>query len=351
MMKRVISILSLLCLMVLALPQQVRAAEDPQTGIQQLISYYRYYQQDAAREIRQILEQMETDHPEEAARWSAIMAGWRWINEEMPLNTGVLPDGLPQDDSLCIVVMGFKLENDGTMKPELVHRLETALASAEKYPNAILVCTGGATSQRSDITEAGQMKKWLMGAGIAEERILTETRAATTPQNAVFVCQMLQKNHPQISHIAIVTSDYHIYRSMTLFLAEEKLKAYGYDVSANAVCITEYAGEHELEKQARNLAEIAGVSLDGVAKPELYIADTMPTEQTEPAQTQMQQISEDTRPEATVQPQERIQETESIAEEKTATAKVPVLAVAAFAGALILALILLLILIRISRKR
>lgn len=51
----------------------------------------------------------------------------------------VLPDGLPDTDELCIVVLGFQLNPDGSMRDELINRLNVALRSAEKYPNAYIV--------------------------------------------------------------------------------------------------------------------------------------------------------------------------------------------------------------------
>ena len=48
-------------------------------------------------------------------------------NTDMNVNVDVLPDGLPNDDSLCITVLGFALNDDGTMKDELVGRLQTDL--------------------------------------------------------------------------------------------------------------------------------------------------------------------------------------------------------------------------------
>ena len=59
---------------------------------------------------------------------------------------------------------------------ELADRLNVALASAEKYPNAYILCTGGGTaSKNAKVTEAGQMAQWLTDRGISQERIITET--------------------------------------------------------------------------------------------------------------------------------------------------------------------------------
>jgi hypothetical protein len=52
----------------------------------------------------------------QGAIWEKIMFDWDWINSDMPIYQDVLPDGLPQDNSLCIVVMGFGLNEDGSIR-------------------------------------------------------------------------------------------------------------------------------------------------------------------------------------------------------------------------------------------
>ena len=67
---------------------------------------------------------------------------------------------------LCIVIMGYDLRDDGSMKEELIDRLVVGLSSALKYPNAYVAVTGGATSDVPGVTEAGQMAQWLMERGL-----------------------------------------------------------------------------------------------------------------------------------------------------------------------------------------
>ena len=83
-----------------------------------------------------ILEEMAKQDPALAETWDHILSFWIGLNREMEVMDPILPDGLPTDDSLCIVVMGFYLESDGGIRKELEDRLNVALASAEKYPNA-----------------------------------------------------------------------------------------------------------------------------------------------------------------------------------------------------------------------
>ena len=43
------------------------------------------------------------------------MRKWAYVSEELVVDSAVLPDGLPQDNSLCIAVMGYQLLPDGSM--------------------------------------------------------------------------------------------------------------------------------------------------------------------------------------------------------------------------------------------
>ena len=139
----------------------------------------------------------------------------------------MLPDDLPADDSLCIVVLGFRLEPDGSISDELRGRCETALACAERYPEAWIAVTGGATAWQDDsVTEAGAMASWLIGRGIAEERILIEDRSLTTADNAVFTAAILAERAPQVRTLAIVSSDYHLPLGWLLFEEEALVLEY-----------------------------------------------------------------------------------------------------------------------------
>ena len=124
----------------------------------------------------------------------------------------------PDDDTVCLVCMGYQLNPDGSMKPELIGRLSTLLRVAETFPNAVIVCTGGHTaSDNSGATEAGRMAEWLCANGIDPGRIFTEGKSKSTYENAVNTMQLLSERHPQTTRIMIITSDYHMSASVLHF--------------------------------------------------------------------------------------------------------------------------------------
>lgn len=163
------------------------------------------------------IETLKNTAPESAELWQAILENWDYMNKEMPIPYDALPEGLPEDDSLCIVVLGYQLNPDGSMQQELIHRLETAKSCAGQYPEAYILVTGGGTASGSATTEADEMARWLMDQGIPEERIIVENRSMTTAQNAKFSCGILKESYPQVHSAAVVTSDYHIPWGAVLF--------------------------------------------------------------------------------------------------------------------------------------
>lgn len=268
------AILALVMMLSMATTVSADESKDADACIQQMLNYYRYHGEAAATDIDCLLYELAEIDPEKAQIWSSIMDYWRYSNTEMPIYNGVLPDGLPQDDSLCIVVMGYALANDGSMKKELVGRLETALASAQKYPNAYIICTGGGTAKNDDtVTEAGEMKRWLVKKGIDQNRIIAEKHALSTVGNALNTYQILSDSYPNVTHLAIITSDYHLPRSCMLFYAQTLLASGENEpilcIAANAAYKTGRAGSESLESQADNLSQLSKIPISGMKKPSL----------------------------------------------------------------------------------
>ena len=164
-------------------------------------------------------------------KWTRIMDLW----EEPVTVNGELPDGLPEDDSLCLVGLGFQLNPDGTMRDELIERLKVMLEASRKYPNAIIVCTGGGTAADDPAaTEAGRMAEWLQAQGVNPRRIIVEDWSLTTAQNAMNTFDILTDRYPQVRQIAIISSDYHIATGTLLFGAEAILRDSGITAVSNA---------------------------------------------------------------------------------------------------------------------
>ena len=102
----------------------VFASESGETDIiNEMISYYSTYQSTAKTDIQRLVEKLKALNSTKGEEWEKIMEYWDYVNTDMNVNV----DGLPNDDSLCITVLGVALNDDGTMKDELVGRLQTDL--------------------------------------------------------------------------------------------------------------------------------------------------------------------------------------------------------------------------------
>lgn len=200
--------------------------DDTDLLIEDMLVSYGYYGEEADDYVDQLLEEIGDEAPDRYARWEMIMSEWSDVYDGVEVNLNELPDGLTDGDNLCIVVLGFQLNPDGSMRQELIERLNVALACAEQYPNAYIACTGGGTAANDeDATEAGRMAEWLIEHGVDSDRVIVEDRSQTTAQNAMFTLRILSRDYPEVDQIAIVSSDYHIATGEILFEAQSVLMA------------------------------------------------------------------------------------------------------------------------------
>ena len=215
----------LILALLLALPAMAEG-RGPQAVIEEMVVDYGAYGEAATPRVEELLGELEALDADTAARWRRVMALWRSVGSDLAVNEGVLPDGLPDTDALCIVALGFQLNPDGSMRDELVERLKVVLRSAEKYPRACVLCTGGGTaSENPAATEAGRMAEWLVAQGVSSDRVIVEDRSMTTAQNAIYTFDLLEARYPQVTQLAIISSDYHIATGTLLFGAEAALRA------------------------------------------------------------------------------------------------------------------------------
>lgn len=261
--------------LLLSLAYPVHADQTPEDLTAQLLAYYTTYQENAQTDISRLVTDLTGLSEPQGEAWGKIMDFWSYANTEMDIPIGVLPDDLPDDDSLCIVVLGYQLSAIGTLRAELVGRLEVALASAEKYPNAYILCTGGATaSQNKRKTEAGQMAAWLIRHGISQERIIQEPQAFSTVSNATYSCKLLSESYPQVTSLALVSSDYHVALGSIYLYTQAMVNTYESGTSplefvGCAAYDAHRSNSYPVSTQAQGIAQIAGISGYQSLKPQL----------------------------------------------------------------------------------
>ena len=97
-----------------------------------MVYAFKYQVNDRKRIIADDVQALKEHDPLLGETWGGIMEYWDYADFEMPICYDRLPDDLPEDDSLCLVVLGFQLRPDGAMAPELQGRCELALRAAQQ---------------------------------------------------------------------------------------------------------------------------------------------------------------------------------------------------------------------------
>ena len=228
-MKHRIFAMALVCCLIAAAVCPAAAEEDvtARSLIERIVVSYAA---DRTRDEK-ALSVLSSADPSLGEKWARIMDLWE---APVPVND-FLPDSLMQDDSLCLVALGFQLNPDGTMRDELIERLKVLLRASAQYPNAVIVCTGGGTAAANpSATEAGRMAEWLVSQGVDSARVIVEDRSLTTAQNAIYTFDILEERYPQVKQIAVISSDYHIATGTLLFGAEAILRDSAAEVVSNA---------------------------------------------------------------------------------------------------------------------
>ncbi len=171
------------------------------------------------------------------AAMESFFSYWDKANEKDFVNLGELKDDLPDDNSLCIVILGFSLSPTGEVRDELMCRLDAGIEAAYKYPNAYILVTGGGTALMApSIKEADKMAEYLTEKGIDPSRIIIENESLSTSENAVYSERLIRNEYPEISDLFIVTSDYHVPMACSIFQGWIIMKNSDLRVVSNYAC-------------------------------------------------------------------------------------------------------------------
>lgn len=111
--------------------------------------------------------------------------------------------------ALAIVVLGFKLNPDGSMHDILLGRLEKCLEAAEAFPRAHIIATGGVPA--AGRVEAAVMREWLLARGMAEDRVSEEGYARDVVENCLFSRHIMETR--RVVRALLVTSEVDVRRA------------------------------------------------------------------------------------------------------------------------------------------
>lgn len=113
-----------------------------------------------------------------------------------------------------VVVLGCAIFPDGSLTLTLAKRLNAAYDYLADNPDTMCIVSGG-QGANEPTTEAYAMEKYLIEKGIDADRILKEETSTNSLENLRNSMEIMQQYDNELT-AAIVTSDFHIFRSKML---------------------------------------------------------------------------------------------------------------------------------------
>ncbi|MDX1301516.1 ElyC/SanA/YdcF family protein [Photobacterium sp.] len=181
------------------------------------LTVWHYYQGNFP-ESRQYLEQLVTADKPLADKVACLLSKIEGI-VSTPVHYwhGELRESeFPAEDehfNHAIITLGFKLNDDGSIAPQLLQRLSLTVDLSKRYPHSVIIVTGGL--EKAGITESQAMKAWLVDHGVSGNRVIEEDQATNTIDNARFSLALLERHH--IHRATLVSASIHVHRSQVLF--------------------------------------------------------------------------------------------------------------------------------------
>lgn len=128
----------------------------------------------------------------------------------------------PEETPGYVIILGAGVRGT-TVSRTLKQRLDTAAAYWLAHPEVRLIVSGG-QGAGEDITEAEAMYDYLLEAGVPKNRIIKEGRSRNTVENLDNSLAILLD--PKAS-VAIVTSDFHLFRAVGIARKRTDREVYG----------------------------------------------------------------------------------------------------------------------------
>ena len=142
---------------------------------------------------------------------AALVGAWaEWFLYAAIRRQAAKDEARPAD---AIVIFGAA-EYNGTPSPVLKARLDHAQDLDERTLAPVLITTGGSGGDPR-FTEGGVARDYLIQQGVAEAKILSETRSDTTWDSVRAVTQILQQR--RLSTCIVVSDGFHLYRIKLMF--------------------------------------------------------------------------------------------------------------------------------------
>ena len=110
-----------------------------------------------------------------------------------------------------LVVLGNRMNDDGTMTGLSVKRLNAAMRFAVAFGVDKIIFSGGVANKKANRSEAAAMREYLVDNGVAEDKLICEDQSTTTEENAKYSVPIAAKLGA--TEITVITSNEHMSRN------------------------------------------------------------------------------------------------------------------------------------------
>ena len=137
-------------------------------------------------------------------------------------------------ENLIVIILGNRLNDDGSISKIQEDRLLLALEIEEKFKPDYYILSGGLANPAAKRTEADAMYEYLVAKGIDEKKLIKEGNSLSTVENALYSVPIAEKLGAKT--IMVCSSAYHfgnpIYKAMETFVKETE----GKDITLMTYC-------------------------------------------------------------------------------------------------------------------
>lgn len=125
---------------------------------------------------------------------------------------------------IVAVILGNRVNDDGTITKIQISRLKMALEIEEKFHPDYFILSGGSPNKKAGISEAEGMYNYLVENGFDKDKLILEDKSISTIENAKFSIPIAEKLGAEI--VIVCSSLYHFedlqYHALDSFINEIK---------------------------------------------------------------------------------------------------------------------------------
>lgn len=175
-------------------------------------------------ELELTLKQIRSHSGFEANLWRTFLSSWNRSLSAQRLSYSS-PRSVPTRRHAFVVLGSGK-------KDELENRTTLAEAALKAHPTSVAILSGGKGTSKSG-TEAAQMQKQLVDAGIASSRLFLESKSGSTVSNAWYSVALMKARG--LTTYTLISDASHLRRATVLFQAAVLRDQYRTNRSLNLI--------------------------------------------------------------------------------------------------------------------